>query len=98
VSILKKRASLYFKLRRLMVLGGVAGVINAIVPAQATAVGARQLLEDRVQAVRSAIYESTNVESGIPSDTKLAQWMNWGNWNNWNNWPNWGNWANWFNR
>jgi hypothetical protein len=79
---------------------GVAGALGSVSPVEARVEQARQSLEARVLAVRSALRDAAeaDVVPGAAPDSSLAQWMNWGNWNNWNNWPNWGNWGNWFNR
>jgi hypothetical protein len=77
---------------------GVAGVLGATTPAQASVDVARQALEARVLAVRAAIHGPAEADSRAAPDRTLAQWSNWRNWSNWNNWPNWNNWGNWFNR
>ena len=88
----KNRANRHPTLRALLALVGIAGVIGATVPAQATVVAARQALETRVLEARAAIHDATEADLRAPLDGMVAQW------GNWNNWPNWGNWGNWFNR
>ena len=85
-------------LRALLALVGIAGLIGATAPAQASVVAERQALEKRVLEVRAAIHDAAEADSQAPPDGTVAQWYNWRNWGNWNNWPNWGNWGNWFNR
>ena len=94
----KNRSNRHPTLRALLALVGIAGVIGATVPAQATVVAARQALETRVLEVRAAIHDVAEADPQAPSDGTVAQWNNWPNWGNWNNWPNFGNWGNWFNR
>jgi hypothetical protein len=90
-------------LQRAAAVLGLAGLMGAVPPAQA----ARDTLEGRVQAVRSALQAQAEVTdpaggdgAAAPSRRRVAwpNWGNWTNWNNWNNWPNWSNWGNWFNR
>lgn len=94
-------------------LAGLAGLVGAA-PAQAAEAAeasptAREQLEARVQAVRSALRAQAEAgptdllpdEANAPPAKRRVAWPNWGNWtnwNNWNNWPNWSNWGNWFNR
>lgn len=81
-------------LRRLIVTLGAAGLLGAMVQAQAHVERDRWALEVRVEAMRDAIRQAA---LGDPVGAPHAQWFNWPNWNNWNNWPNWGNWGNWGN-
>jgi hypothetical protein len=81
-------------LRRVLAIGGAAGVLGAAIPADARIESARQTLEARVLAVRVAMHESVGAGPRGEPDQTVAQWFNWPNWGNWNNWPNWGNWFN----
>ena len=94
----KIRSNRHPTLRALLALVGIAGLIGATAPAQASVVAERQALEKRVLEVRAAIHDAAEADSQAPPDGPVAQWYNWRNWGNWNNWPNWGNWGNWFNR
>ncbi len=94
----KNRSNLHPTLRALLALVGIAGLIGATAPAQASVVAERQALEARVLEVRAAIHDAVEADWQAPRDGTVAQWYNWRNWGNWNNWPNWGNWGNWFNR
>ena len=85
-------------LRGVLALIGVVGVLAVTSPAEARVEIARQALEARVLAVRTAMREATEAGAPTEPDRALAQWFNWNNWNNWPNWGNWGNWGNWFNR
>ena len=94
----KIRSNRHPTLRALLALVGIAGLIGATAPAQASVVAERQALEKRVLEVRAAIHDAAEADPHAPPDGTVAQWFNWPNWGNWNNWPNWGNWGNWFNR
>ena len=94
----KNRSNRHPTLRALLALVGIAGLIGATAPAQASVVAERQALETRVLEVRAAIHNAAEADSQAPPGGMVAQWYNWRNWGNWNNWPNWGNWGNWFNR
>lgn len=94
----KNRSNRHPTLGALLALVGVAGVIGATAPAQASVVAERQALETRVLEVRAAIHDAAEADPQASPDGPVAQWFNWPNWGNWNNWPNWRNWGNWFNR
>ena len=91
----KNRSNRHPTLRDLLALVGIAGLIGATAPAQASVVAERRALETRVLEVRAAIQDALEADSLAPCDGTVAQWRNWGNWNNW---PNFRNWGNWFNR